>query len=105
MTDSIYKVEPTPECPNGTRGRIAVMEVIEMNDELEHVILTNPVDEEIIKVARKQGMLTMKEDAIIKSSNGIIPFEEVSALGGVAGMEEEDEDHEPPSKETKTIEV
>ena len=28
-------------------------------------------------------MLTMKEDAIIKSSQGLIPFKEVNTLGGV----------------------
>ena len=34
---------------------------------MESVILKNPTDQEIWKVARKKGMLTMKEDAILKA--------------------------------------
>lgn len=90
--DDFYKAEPTSECPNGTRGRTAVMEILEMDDELEHVILTNPVDEEIFRVARSKGMLTMKEDAIIKSSNRVIPFEEINTLGGDLLLDEEIEE-------------
>jgi type IV pilus assembly protein PilB len=99
--ENLYEIEPTSDCPNGTRGRTAVMEVLEMNEELEHVILTNPVDEEIHKVARKMGMLTMKEDAIIKSSQGIVPFEEVNTLGGDLLVDEEVEqiDQEMDKKE------
>lgn len=93
LGDNMYGLEETPECPNGTRGRTAVTEILEMNKELEHVILTNPVEEEIMKVARSKGMLTMKEDAIIKASNQIIPFEEVNALGGPLLIDEEAEEN------------
>jgi type IV pilus assembly protein PilB len=86
---NLYAAEPSSECPNGTRGRTAVMEIMEMDEELEHVILTNPVDEEIHKVTRSKGMLTMKEDAIIKSSHGIVPFAEVNTLGGELLVDEE----------------
>ena len=47
---------------------------------MEKVILTNPVESEISRVARQQGMLTMKEDALIKASEGTIPFGEVNTL-------------------------
>lgn len=76
----VLKLKPTPECPNGTRGREAVFEMFEMNKELEDIILKNPVDTEIYKVARKQGMLTMKEHAIIKALKKEIPFEEINKL-------------------------
>lgn len=87
---SVYEAEPSPDCPDGTKGRLAVFEVLEMNKELEGVILTNPVEIEIAKIARKNGMLTMKEDAIIKSSQKLIPFKEVNMLGG-ALLEGEEE--------------
>ncbi len=80
FTDSVYKVSETPDCPSGTRGRIAVMEVMEMDKDLESVILKNPVELEITKIARSKGMLTMKEDAIIKAMHKVIPFEEVNNL-------------------------
>ncbi|MEX0919315.1 MAG: GspE/PulE family protein [Parcubacteria group bacterium] len=76
----VYEIEKTPECPNGTSGRVAVMEVLEMDKQLESVILKNPTDVEIYKVARAKGMLSMREDAILKAFQGVIPFEEVNTL-------------------------
>lgn len=59
-----------------------------MDKELEHVVLTNPVEEAVYAAARQKGMFTMREDAIIKALAGQIPFEEVNALGGQAILEE-----------------
>lgn len=75
--DKMYEITPSAECPNGTRGRMAVFEMFAVNKEMQHVILTNPVEGEIYKVARAGGMLTMKEDAIIKSLEGTLPFQEI----------------------------
>ena len=77
-----YHASPTAECPNGTRGRTAVFEILRMNKELEQVVLKEPVDEKIYAVARSLGMLTMREDAIVKALQGEIPFEEINTLGG-----------------------
>jgi type IV pilus assembly protein PilB len=82
-TSSLWGIDPSPECPKGTRGRMAVFEVMEMNKELERAILTDPTEPKVRAVARKQGMLTMREDAIIKSMAKLVPFEEVGTLGGV----------------------
>jgi len=59
-----------------------------MDKELEHVVLTSPSEEKIYAAARAKGMLTLREDAIIKALHGLIPFDEVNALGG-APLEEE----------------
>jgi len=77
----VYHPKPTKTCPTGLRGRVAVMEMITVTPELEHVILTKPVEEEVYKVARAQGMITMKEDALLKAFEGKIPFEQVNDLG------------------------
>jgi type IV pilus assembly protein PilB len=76
----ILQVESTPQCPNGTKGRIAVFEMFKMNSEIEQVILHNPVESEVYRIARKNGLITMKEDAIIKAMQKIIPFEEINQL-------------------------
>lgn len=80
FSKEVYSIAPTTDCPNGTRGRCAVMEVLEMDKEIENVILKNPVEPEIYRVARQKGMITMKEDAILKAMKREIPFEEVNAL-------------------------
>ncbi|MFH0755226.1 MAG: GspE/PulE family protein [bacterium] len=78
--DEILKVESTPQCPKGTRGRVAVFEMFEMNSEIEQVILHNPIESEVYKIARKNGLITMKEDTIIKAMQKIIPFEEINQI-------------------------
>lgn len=75
-----YEPTPVPGSPNGLKGRLAVMEVFEMDEEIEQVILKNPTEPELWKVARKKGMTTMKEDAILKGYAKKIPFEEINTL-------------------------
>ncbi|MGB4076817.1 MAG: GspE/PulE family protein, partial [Minisyncoccia bacterium] len=80
--EKFYRAAPTAECPNGTRGRLGVFEIMRMTPQIERVILENPVEEKVYESARKQGMLTMREDAIMKALAGEIPFEEINTLGG-----------------------
>lgn len=80
FTDKVYKAGETAECPNGTRGRVAVIEVMEMDKDIEAAVLRNATELEIAKISRSKGMLTMKEDAIIKAMHQVIPFEEVNTL-------------------------
>jgi len=80
IPDIIYEAKPSSDCPKGTRGRIAVFEILEMNNELESVILKNSTEQAVNDISRRQGMLTMKEDALLKVFRGEIPFEEVNKL-------------------------
>ncbi len=79
-SDMVYVIDPTPEAPKGTKGRMAVFEVFRMDKEVENVLLKNPTELEISKVLRKKGMLTMREDGILKAYKGLVPFEEVTRL-------------------------
>ena len=80
IPDHVYQAMPSPTCPSGTKGRTAVFEFLKMDRDLEHMILTNPVEQAVYEAARAKGMLTMKDDAIIKAFQGIIPFEEINNL-------------------------
>ncbi|MDP3962803.1 MAG: GspE/PulE family protein [bacterium] len=80
FSDTVYQAAPSPDCPKGTRGRMAVFEAFKMDKEIESIILKSPTELEIDKILRQKGMLTMKEDAMIKAFNKIIPFEEVNKL-------------------------
>jgi type IV pilus assembly protein PilB len=80
---SVLKIEPTPECPKGTRGRTAVFEILPMDRDLEVAVLKNASETELQTIAREKGMLTMREDAILKAYEHLIPIEEVSTLGGI----------------------
>ena len=76
----VYRARKSPTCPGGTRGRIGVHEMFEINKDVERIILTNPSEIDIENHIRSAGMLNMKDDALIKAFEGVIPFEEVSKL-------------------------
>ena len=76
----VYGIKPMPECLNGTSGRMAVIEVLEMDKIIESIILKDPTEPALYKAARAKGMLTMKEDAILKAFQRVIPFEEINTL-------------------------
>ena len=78
--ENLYEAASSAECPSGTRGRIAVYEMFKIDSEMELTILKNPTEPEIKRVARKAGMLSMKEDAIVKCAEGLVPFTEVNYL-------------------------
>lgn len=78
--ENVYEPEPSAECATGVKGRVAVFEGFKMDKDIEKLILTNPSDLAISETLRKKGMLTMKEDAIIKALRREIPWGEVSGL-------------------------
>ncbi|HAS80768.1 MAG: Type IV-A pilus assembly ATPase PilB [Candidatus Nomurabacteria bacterium GW2011_GWE1_32_28] len=77
IKNEMYDTVPSSECPSGTRGRIAIYEMFSVSKEMQRVILKNPIGSEIYKVARNDGMLLMREDAMLKALDGIIPYKEV----------------------------
>ncbi len=79
-SDKIYEGLSSSSCPMGSKGRIGVFEVLYRTPALERLILTKPSEQEILKEARKQGMITIKEDGLIKMLNGFISFNEFIKL-------------------------
>ena len=84
---TIMHPEPSPGCASGTRGRVAVMEVLEINTEIQELILKGGSEEAMLLSGRKNGFVSMKEDAIIKAIEHVIPFEEISNFGTKVGLE------------------
>ena len=65
-------------CANtGNKGRIAVHEVMVLNDQLKRAILNEASAIDIKKVAMKSGMKSMRQSALTKLSKGIVNFSEV----------------------------
>lgn len=75
-----YNAVPSSANPAGMKGRIPAFEMLEIDNEIENLILERKPEDEIWQAARKKGMIDMKEDAIIKSIKGIVPFTEVETL-------------------------
>jgi type IV pilus assembly protein PilB len=85
---TVMHPEPSPGCTTGMRGRVAIMETFEVNEVIQNLILKGASEEEIAKEARKQGFMTMQEDAIVKALEHIIPYEEMNAFGSKVGLDD-----------------
>lgn len=64
----------------GFKGRIGVFETFLVDDEMERLIDQNPPQADIARAAKKQGMLTMRQDGILKILKGITSFEELNRV-------------------------
>lgn len=73
----IYEAQPSASCPKGTRGRIAVFELISMTPELEKILINSPTEAAIAEEMKRQNMLTMRQDGILKTLSGKIGLEEL----------------------------
>lgn len=64
----------------GYKGRIGVYEAILMTREIENAVQMNSSDREIWAAAKGQGLLTMKQDGVLKVLAGITAVEELERV-------------------------
>ncbi|MEK7460547.1 MAG: GspE/PulE family protein [Patescibacteria group bacterium] len=76
----LFEAVPTPDSATGTKGRIAVYEVFSVDKEIERIIIADPTEPKLHEAARKKGMLSMRENAILKCMDGVVPFQEINTL-------------------------
>ena len=74
----IYQPVGCTSCSNtGYRGRIAVHEVMTVTEEIERLAVARASSAEIGRVARDQGMITLREDGWAKVKMGLTSVEEI----------------------------
>jgi len=74
---TLYRGRGCENCSKGYRGRIGIYEVLEMNDEIRELILERAPLHIVRQVARKTGMMTLRESGLRKLLAGITTVEEV----------------------------
>jgi len=75
---TIYEAVGCRKCNNeGYTGRIGLFEILSMTDQLSDIILKAPNEREILKEAKRQGMINMKQDGVLKVLAGATTIEEV----------------------------
>ncbi|MSU44760.1 type II/IV secretion system protein [Candidatus Nomurabacteria bacterium] len=83
-TDEPFKIFSPVGCDKcnkiGYKGRIGIFEALKTDESIEKIIPENPSEHEIKKVARSQGILSMRQDGIVKILNGITSLEEVQSV-------------------------
>ncbi len=80
LTGDPHEAVSSSECTSGVKGRVPVFEMFKVDKDIQNIILKNPIESEIYKMARSKGMITMREDALIKSIKGDVPIQDVYAL-------------------------
>ncbi len=74
----IYHSEGCAKCQGrGIVGRVAIFETFRMTKELQEVINTGPTEQRISDEAKRQGMITLRQDGILKALSGLVNLEEV----------------------------
>ena len=75
---TIYQPVGCTSCSGtGYRGRIAIHEVMSVTEEIERMAVARSSSAEIARLAREQGMLTLREDGWAKVQLGLISVEEI----------------------------
>ncbi len=65
-------------CDNtGYRGRTTITECVEMTDEMKAILVAGNKASEVQEELKRQGMITMKQDGLIKALLGVTTVEEV----------------------------
>ncbi len=72
-----YKPKESKDCPDGFQDRIGIHEVLKVSESIKSLIMSSATSDDLEKQAKKEGMVTMFEDGVIKSSQGITALEEI----------------------------
>lgn len=76
----LYKEKGCDQCRNvGFKGRLAVFEVFEMNNEIKQILLSNSGMDAVREKAIKNGMVTLKQCGFQKALAGLTTVQEVLA--------------------------
>ncbi len=76
-----YKIHASKGCKvcrmKGIVGRVAIFEILEMTRELADIVTSGPTENKIVDEAKRQGMVTLREDGLRKAVDGLVSIEEV----------------------------
>ncbi len=80
--DHLLQAMPSAASPTGKSGRIAMLETLEITEEIQKIILEGADEQRIYASARANGFTTLREDAIIHALNHDISYDEVEVMTG-----------------------
>ncbi|MBW1956327.1 MAG: type IV-A pilus assembly ATPase PilB [Deltaproteobacteria bacterium] len=76
---TIYRPRGCPECNStGYKGRVGLYELMEVTDEVEKAINANISEDQLRKVAIREGMTTLRDAGLEKIRQGVTSVEEVA---------------------------
>lgn len=76
-TLEFFKNAGCDKCQNGYHGRIGIFEVMEISDAIKELIASKAAAEQIASQAKKEGLIIMLEDGMLKAAQGLTTIEEI----------------------------
>ena len=102
--NEIYEAQGCDECHQGYKGRIAIQEVLLINQDIKDAIVLNSPKKELRKlVYGKAGTTTLFQDGLLKVVSGETSLEEILKL--VESDDEEDTEIEEESEVAKEKDI
>ncbi len=79
--EQVYKAKGCNYCANtGYRKRTGLFEVLAIDKKIKELINNKASEEEIFTEAKKQGLITLLEDGLIKIRRGLTSIEEIEGV-------------------------
>jgi type IV pilus assembly protein PilB len=70
----------TPETPNGYSGRAGLYEAMDIDEDIQKLIVSMSTSGDIQRAAIAKGMVTMRQDGMMKAITGVTTIEEVNRV-------------------------
>jgi type IV pilus assembly protein PilB len=81
VPEKIYRAKGCTSCDNsGYKGRIALLEILKMNSDLDDLLSQGATTKQIKEAANKQGFFTLADDGIRHIIDGITSIKEVTRV-------------------------
>ena len=80
---TLYRGRDSKDAPGGYKGRMGLYEVIEVTEAIEELIMSRATSGEIMKLAQKQGTISMRQDGYFKALEGLTTLEEVNRVAAL----------------------
>ena len=81
VPQSLFKGRGCKVCNfTGYKGRTGIHEILRVSEEIRELLVENASTEEIRKQAIKEGLKTLRQDAVYKAIKGITTIDEVERI-------------------------
>jgi type IV pilus assembly protein PilB len=77
---TLVKGFDTPDTPGGYSGRAGLFEAIEVDEDIQKLVVARATAGDIMRVAKMKGVITMRQDGILKALSGVTTIDEVNRV-------------------------
>jgi type II secretory ATPase GspE/PulE/Tfp pilus assembly ATPase PilB-like protein len=75
------EIEICSKCEGrGYFGRVAIFELLQVNDAIRAAALKTPSVEQVLQVAKQQGFLTLQDEGVLAVATGLTSLQELQRV-------------------------